>query len=182
MGRRKDKRKSEDNDEEVEDKRTRHDENEDIDESEESEEDDDDASVKTPNGVNKYIVRGYKNEMAGMDIPRGRTVRSKHRRLYTPREEIALINESTAACPTYGVCYWCFSSGGINLHCQVCRKEEHTYKTLLTGDQTIIDAEWVSRFFRTTHLIPKADRTHNWTGSQPVPMVAIEGVKLFVQE
>jgi hypothetical protein len=46
-------------DKEVEDKRTRPDENKDIDEDEESKEskeDDNDASVKTPNGVNKYIV------------------------------------------------------------------------------------------------------------------------------
>jgi hypothetical protein len=31
-------------------------------------------------------------------------------------------------------------------------------------------------------LIAKADRTHNWTRSQPVQVVAIEDVKLFVQE
>jgi hypothetical protein len=68
------------------------------------------------------------------------------------------------------------------MHCQVCRKEEHTYKTLLTVEQTIINVEWVSKFFGMTHLTAKADRTHNWTGTQPVQRVAIDDVKLFVHE
>jgi hypothetical protein len=157
MGQRKGKHKSENIDKEVEAKRTRHDEKEDIDvdeeseESKESKEDDDDASVKTPNGVNKYSFRGYKNEMAGMDILYGQTVRSKHERLYKTGEEKAFIDKSTAACPTYGVCYWCFGSGPMNMYCQVRKTTEHTYKTFLTGDWTIIDAEWVSNFFGTTH-------------------------------
>jgi hypothetical protein len=69
-----------------------------------------------------------------------------------------------------------------NMHCQVCRKEGHTYITLVTNDRTIIDAEWVSNFFGKTHLTAKADRTANWTGAQPVQMVVIDDVKLFVHE
>jgi hypothetical protein len=187
MGRRQVKSKSENNDEEVEAKRTRHEDdedkdNEEADESEESEVDSDEASVMTPNGVNKYIVRGYKNEMAGMDIPYRRKVHSEHGRLYKAREELAFIRDSTAACPTYGVCYWCFGSGPTNMFCQECRKEGHTYKTLVNDERTIIDAEWVSMFFGTTHLTAKADRAHNWRGSQPVQQVAIDDVKLFVHE
>jgi hypothetical protein len=52
----------------------------------------------------------------------------------------------------------------------------------VNDDRTIIDVEWVSRFFGTTHLIAKADRAHNWTGLQPVQKVAIDDVKLFVHE
>jgi hypothetical protein len=148
----------------------------------ESEVDDNEASVMTPNNDNKYIVRGYKDNMAGMGIPYRRKVHSEHGRLYQAREELAFIQDSTAACPMYGVSYECFSSGPTNMHCQVCRKGEHTYKTLLTEDWTIIDAEWVSRFFGTMHLIAKADRAHNWTGSQPVQVVAIDDVILFVHE
>jgi hypothetical protein len=74
MGRRKVKSKSENNDEEVEAKRTRHDENEnenheDSEESEESEEEDPHAFVLAPDGISKYIVRGYTDDMAGKDIP-----------------------------------------------------------------------------------------------------------------
>jgi hypothetical protein len=132
MGRRKVKSKSENNDEKVEAKRTRHEDdedkdNEETDKSVESEVDDDEAFVMTPNGVNKYIVRGYKSDMAGLDIPYRRRVNSEHGRLYKAREELAFIRDSTAACPTFGVCYWCFGSGPTNMHCQVCRKEKDTH-------------------------------------------------------
>jgi hypothetical protein len=183
MGRRQVKNKSENNDEEVEAKRTRHEDDDDNDDEESDESvDSNEASVMTPNGVNKYIVRGYKNEMAGMDISYGRKVQSEHGRLYNAREELAFSRDSTAACPTYGVCYWCFGSGPTNMHCQVCRKEGHTYTTLVNDERTIIDAEWVSIFFGTTHLIAKADRVHNWSGPQPVQQVAIDDIKLFVHE
>jgi hypothetical protein len=182
MGRRKVNGQSETNNKEVEAKRTQHDDNDEDEDSVESKVDDDDASVMTPNGVNKYIVRGYKNDMAGMDIPHIRRVDSEHGRLYMAREELAFILDRTTACPTYGVCYWCFGSGPTNMHCQVCRKEEHTYKTLVNDDRTIINAQWVSNFFGTTHLIAKADRTHNWNRSQPVQQVAIDDVKLFIHE
>jgi hypothetical protein len=120
--------------------------------------------------------------MAGMDIPYRWKVHSEHGRLYKAREELAFIRDSTAACPTYGVCYWCFGSGPTNMHCQVCQKEGHTYTTLVNDERTIIDAEWVLIFFGTTHLTAKADRAHNWTGSQPVQKVAIDDVKLFMHE
>jgi hypothetical protein len=82
---------------------------------------------------------------------------------------------------TYGVCYWCFRSGPTNMHCQVCQNENRTYKISLTADRVTIDAEWVLRFFRTTHLIAKADRTKNLSNpeQQVVPM---EDVKNFVHE
>jgi hypothetical protein len=67
------------------------------------------------------------------------------------------------------------------MHCQVCKENEHTYKMLLNGDRTIINAEWVSRFFGTTHLVAKADRTQNWSEPQQ-QMVAIDDVKIFVHE
>jgi hypothetical protein len=53
----------------------------------------------------------------------------------------------------------------------------------VTGDRAIIDAEWVLRFFGTTHfLVATVERTHNWTGSPPEQAVAIDDVKFFVHE
>jgi hypothetical protein len=69
------------------------------------------------------------------------------------------------------------------MHCQVCKADKRTYKILLTGNRMIIYAEWVPRFFGTTHLVAKADRMHtNWTGPQPEQVVAIDDMKLFVHE
>jgi hypothetical protein len=52
---------------------------------------------------------------------------------------------------------------------------------LKTDDQTLFDAEWILRFFGTTHLVAKADRTQNWTGQQQ-QVVAIDDVKIFIDE
>jgi recombinational DNA repair protein RecR len=82
---------------------------------------------------------------------------------------------------TYGVCDWCFGSGLTNMHCQVCMNSKRAYKILKTDDHTIIDVEWVSRFFGMMHLVAKADRMHNWTDQQQ-HAVAMDNVKLFVHE
>jgi hypothetical protein len=89
--------------------------------------------------------------------------------------------KSTAACPTYGVCYWCFGGGPTNMYCQVCRQEDWTYKNLLTADRVTIAAEWVARFFATTFLFARGDRTHNGLIAE-VKVVAIKDVKIFVHE
>jgi hypothetical protein len=44
-----------------------------------------------------------------------------------------------------------------------------------------INAEWVARFFGTTHLFAMADRTHN-ESSMEQQVVAMEDVKIFVHE
>jgi hypothetical protein len=69
------------------------------------------------------------------------------------------------------------------MHCQVCKQKDCTYKILLTNDEkrVIINAEWVSRFFGTTHLVAKADRMHNWMSPQQ-QVVAMDSVKKFVHE
>jgi hypothetical protein len=51
----------------------------------------------------------------------------------------------------------------------------------LTADQVTINAEWVPRFFGTTHLIAKADRTQNWL-SMEQQLVAMDNIKAFVNE
>jgi recombinational DNA repair protein RecR len=97
--------------------------------------------------------------MAGTNISDKCAVRSRNGRLLSEVEVFDFWEKSMAACPTYGVCYWCFGSGPTNMYCQVCQDENRTYKILLTVDQVTIDAEWVLRFFGTTHFIAKADRT-----------------------
>jgi hypothetical protein len=44
-----------------------------------------------------------------------------------------------------------------------------------------IDAEWVSRFFGTTHMIANADRTQNWLSPEQ-QLVAMDDIKIFMNE
>ena len=92
--------------------------------------DDDKKSVLAPDGVSKYIIRGYKPEMSGKDIPKERVVKAENGRFF---QETARFNEpldfwkkSTLACPTYGICIECFGSGPVGLHCQKCRGDNVT--------------------------------------------------------
>jgi hypothetical protein len=65
----------------------------DSEESEESEEEDPHAFVLTPDGVSKYIVRGYTDNMAGKDIPDKWVVKSYNRRLFWEDESVLLLGE-----------------------------------------------------------------------------------------
>jgi hypothetical protein len=104
-----------------------------------------------------------------------------NRRLFWEDEAYCLWEKTMAACPTYGVCYWCFGSGPTNMHCQMCKHRDRTYKILLSAKQRIIDAEWVSSFFGTTHMIAKADRTQNWLSPEQ-QVVAMDDIKIFMHE
>jgi hypothetical protein len=139
------------------------------------------AFVWAPDSVSKYIVRKYTNNMQGTDIPDSCTVTLRNRRLFGEDKVMDFWRKSTAACPTYGVCYWCFGGGPTNMYCQVCRQVDQTYKILLTADQVTIDAEWVAHFFATTFLFAKRDRMHNGLIAEE-KVVAIEDVKIFVHE
>ncbi len=134
-----------------------------------------------PDGVSKYIVREYTDDMEGRDIPEKLAVRSRNGRLFSEDEALRFWEKSTAICPTYGVCLWCFGSGPTNMYCQVCKNEEYVYKILLTGDRVVIDSEYVSRFFGTTHVIAKADRIHNLMNPES-RVIQMDTVKLFVHE
>jgi hypothetical protein len=135
------------------------------------------AFVLAPDGVSKYIIRKYTDDMAGTNISDKCEVRLCNRRLFSEEEVFDFWRKSTAACPTYGVCYWCFGSGPTNMYCQVCQDENRTYKVLLTADQVTINAGWVSQFFGTTHFIAKADRMQNWLSPEQ-QVVAMEDVKI----
>jgi hypothetical protein len=91
MGRQKPKRMLEDNDVKIEAKKTWHDEdksskdNEESDDSEESEKivkENPHAFVWAPDGVSKYIVRKYTNDMEGTNILYKYAVTSRNRRLF----------------------------------------------------------------------------------------------------
>jgi hypothetical protein len=95
-------------------------------EDKDSEDEDPHSFVLALDGVSKYIVRKYTDNMEGKDIPDEWVVKPRQGRLFTDREEMYFFDKSTAACPTYGVCYWCFGSGPTNMHCQVFRDNKRT--------------------------------------------------------
>jgi hypothetical protein len=190
MGRRKPKRTSEDNDVKIEAKKTWHDEDksskdtEESDDSEESEEivrENPHVFVWAPDGVSKYTIRKYTNNMQQTNIPYSCTVTSRNGRLFGEDKVMDFWRKSVAACPTYGGCYWCFGGGPTNMHCQVCRDKDPTYKILMTAGQVMNNAEWVAKFFEMTFLFAMADRTHNGLIAEE-QVVAMEDIKIFVHE
>jgi hypothetical protein len=105
------KRTLENEDVKVEAKRTRHDKDKsskDSEESEDSEEsrkivrEDPHVFVLAPDGVSKYIVRKYTDDMAGTNILYKCAVTLPNGRLFSEEEVFDFWRKSTAACPTYG--------------------------------------------------------------------------------
>jgi hypothetical protein len=110
---------SENNDVKVKAKKTQHkkeesskhsEESNDSEESEKIVKENPHAFVWAPDGVSKYIVQKYTNNMEGTNIPYKCAVTSRNGRLFSEDKVIDFWKKSTAACPTYGVCYWCFGS------------------------------------------------------------------------
>jgi hypothetical protein len=93
------------------------------------------GTVVAPDGVSKYIVREYKDDMRGVNIPDKCVVRSENRRFFTAPEELGFWKKSTASCPTYGARYVCFGSGPVNMHCQECKQKDHIYKIWVVDDR-----------------------------------------------
>ena len=172
-------------------KKQRREEDEDQHESEENESEEDESEddepnpykfVSTPDGVSKYFIREYKEEMSGQDIPYKWVVESRNGRFFEANEEFEFWKKSTLACPTYGLCKMCFGSGPVGMHCQICKMNDNYYKVVLKKrDRKILDAEWISRYFGTTHLVAKADRTHNWSQA-PMELIGYDAIMEFIDK
>jgi hypothetical protein len=98
-----------------------------------------------------YIVREFKKEMRGKKIPDDMVVRAENGRWFTKNEVENFVMKSTPRCPTYGVCRHCFSSGPVHMWCQICRNKHEIYM-IPERNGKFLDAEWISRFFGTSHL------------------------------
>jgi hypothetical protein len=123
--------------------------------------------VRDSNG-DMYIVREFKEEMRGKKIPDDMVVKAANGRWFTKQEVTDFVLKSTPRCPTYGVCSHCFSSGPVHMLCQKCKTEGHRYFIPRIGEGCgkFLDAEWMSRFFGTTHVDMRADKTQRWYTQQ----------------
>jgi hypothetical protein len=74
-----------------------------------------------------YIVREYKEEMAGKKIPDKMVVRAANGGWFTNNAVQNFKWKSTPHCPTYGVCNQCFRSGPVHMLCQKCRDKRVRY-------------------------------------------------------
>jgi hypothetical protein len=122
--------------------------------------------VRAPN-KQLYILRWYREDLEGMDIPDEYVVKPANGRWFTEKEIGEFSKKSTMEVPTYGLCEQCFGSGPNHSYCQSCRKKDCVYLTVVhTRTYKMLDAEWISRFFGTTHMIAKADGTQPWNKYQ----------------
>jgi hypothetical protein len=119
--------------------------------------------VRDSNG-DMYIVREFKEDMRGKKIPDDMVVRAANGRWFTRQEVFDFELKSTPRCPTYGVCSHCFSSGPVHMLCQKCKTEGHRYFIPRIDGVCgkYLDAEWISRFFGTSHVDVRADKTQKW--------------------
>jgi hypothetical protein len=158
------------------------DESKEEDEYESEESDNEEGFVLAPDSVSKYIITRYTNKMQGKDIPWEWVVRSENGRYFYKDEVIRFREKSTASCPTYGLCSWCFGSGPTGMHCQKCRKNDKFYKMVQKRrDKKLLDAGWISRYFGTAHLVAKADRTYDGSAI-PIEVIGLDDVYEFINE
>jgi hypothetical protein len=125
-----------------------------------------------------YIVREFKEEMRGKKIPDNMVVRPANGRWFTEDEVNNFVMKSTPRCPTYGVCSQCFGSGPVHILCQKCRKKDEIY-IIPKRNGKFLDAEWVLRFFGTSHLGVRADRTQNWP-TQKIWVLSIAQLQAYM--
>jgi hypothetical protein len=117
--------------------------------------------IKRDSKEHRYIVAEYNDKMKGKVIPDNQVVRANNGRWFTQNEIENFELKSTPFCPTYGVCGYCFSSGPVHMHCQKCKVQGSRYFiTRMNGK--ILDTEWISQFFGTSHIDERADKMHNW--------------------
>jgi hypothetical protein len=129
--------------------------------------------VRDSNG-HAYIVRPFKEEMIGKKIPDDMVVRAANGRWFTAQEVIDFQMKSTPRCPTYGVCTTCLGSGPVHMLCQKCKRSWEMY-WIPKRKEKILDAQWISRYFGTSHLDVRADRTQNWPTQK---IWAMSGIQL----
>jgi hypothetical protein len=119
-----------------------------------------DVARRNSNG-HMYILREYKDEMKGKKIPDGMVISAENGCWFTEDKVTNFVMKSSPGCPTYGVCDHCFGSVPVHMLCQKCRRKGQRY-IIAKRNGKILDAEWVLRFFGTSHVDVRADTTQNW--------------------
>jgi hypothetical protein len=111
-----------------------------------------------------YIVAEYDDTMRGKVIPDNQVVRAKNGQWFTQDKVDNFELKGMPRCPTYGVCQHCFSSGLVHMLCQKCKTKGHRYYIPRMNGVCgkILDSEWISQFFGTSHVDMRADKTQNW--------------------
>ena len=76
--------------------------------------------------------------------------------------------QSSAKCPTYGTCIYCFGSGPVgmncqNPHCNNWRKEDNQYLRVYYGhgDHKTLDSQWISHLVESHHEVEIGDQIND---------------------
>jgi hypothetical protein len=122
------------------------------------------------NIASPYLVRGYTEDQAGMDIRPDDVARPfNHRYSLGPGSDVAgddfrLKNVDRA--PTYGSCWMCRKSGPLGIICDNPRCGDEVYKVVFmyndNGERVVVDSIWISEVFEAGHRTAKADQRKTW--------------------
>ena len=96
-----------------------------------------------------YIVRSYSVEQAGQPIQENQVVRAGNGRFFRTDEARSFSVLSSARCPTYGNCNYCWRSGPLNMQCRYCNDDRKVYTYFWLshpkGGKRILDAEYIAQ-------------------------------------
>ena len=120
------------------------------------------------------INANYTSDQKGHPIRDEDTIRAANGIWYTQAEIKAFRNKSTAWCPTYGNCPYCYRMGPVGGGCSNCRHRRNfeiiSYANRYhdneasTTNQRIIDAHYITSLMEapTEFAVPDADCTYEW--------------------
>ena len=110
------------------------------------------------------VLKTYTEDQAGKDIREEDVARPLNQVWAMNGEDEATIGtNSNMGCPTYGNCWYCFSSGPVNMRCQFCKRRDCGFAVMYfsskdNDDVRIVDAQFISKWFGANHQPAKADR------------------------
>ena len=109
----------------------------------------------------------YRVEQAGQPIDECQVVRAANGKFFGRDEPARFRVLSSACCPTYGNCNYCWRSGPLNMQCIYCNDDRKGYSYLWLnhgGGKRILDAEYFAHLMGlgNDHVVALADRRYNW--------------------
>ena len=115
-----------------------------------------------------YIVRSYSVKQAGQPIQENQVVRAGNGRFFGRDDPRSFSVLSSARCPTYGNCSYCWRSGPLNMQCLYCNDDGNIYTYFYInhpkGGKCILDAEYMAQLVGKgdDHVVALADRQYDW--------------------
>ena len=105
-------------------------------------------------------------------------VRPLNRKYMTKEDDF--YAKSRARCPTYGSCYWCYSSGPVGQICKHCNDPKRGYYLVAFLRSTVVDSITLAEMLGRGHETTRTDCTFNWI-RDPLMNLSTDAIKASLQ-